>query len=113
MLLSWTLWWRRSAGEAFRRLPSTQMSKTIGHADIDMPGMSSRVVAREDERIGLAHALDGDGRDARPEGPVHGLDEFIGDDGVTGVGRINAIPREKSSHEAGGQLLTSTQHHAR
>src|SRR5665811_1783747 len=56
------------------RLPSAQNSKTISHSNTDMPGMFSEVALREDERIGFAHLGDGDGRDARLQGPVHRLD---------------------------------------
>src|ERR1039458_431849 len=82
MRLCWTLWWQRSAGER-RGLTPTQTSKTISHSNTDMPGMFSEVALREDQRIGLAHLVDGDVRDVRPEGPVHRFDEFIGDDCVT------------------------------
>ena len=72
-----------------------------------MPGMFTAITLREDQRIGFVHLFDGDGRDARQEGPIHRFDEFIGYDCVTGVGRMNAIQREQSSHEAGRQPLAA------
>ena len=82
-----------------------QVSQSIGHADVYVPGVFSGVAVREDEGIGFAHLCYVDVRDVRVQGLglVHRFDEFIGDDGVTGVGRMNAIQREQSSHEVGGQ----------
>src|SRR5579863_3683985 len=88
-------------------LPSVQHAKAVRHSGTDVPRRFPVAAFREDQRIGLAHLFDGGGRDAGGEGPVHRFDEFIGYDCVTGIGRMNAIQREKSAPEIRRQLLAA------
>src|SRR5689334_9534639 len=96
-------------GEALtcvRRLTPPKGSQGICHAGADM-SVAFSVLAIRNERVGLAHLLNRDRRYAGMQRAVHRLDEFIGYDRVSGVRRMNAIHREKPSHEVGRQFLAA------
>ena len=87
------------------QLISMHRSKGISHSPAQVPLLIPVIVILREQRIGLAHLFDGDGRNAGRDGLIHRFDEFVRDDRITGVGRMNAVQREKSTQETSRQFL--------